>query len=232
MPLISTRGGLSSRGFGQFGRTTTATLNTLTFPAGSTVFVAPATTNNLISAVGSGADGSPGGSAPSLKAANLLRLQQRSTSYAGGLALTYEQLAGSLTSVVNQFNTRGPTFYYNTNLIEVGPNNLCDFPSTVDRVANNIIAGSARELIFGNPPTSGPVTFASVQGKVFTWRILWDELEPFPPSTGADTTGFGLTFPGGAGGPSTTTTFNNVAVVPNQTYVITNNKSLTITYFS
>lgn len=231
MPLLSTRGGLSSRGFGQLNGGAGLTLNTFTFPAGSSTFTVPATTNNLISAVGAGADGTPGGQVTVGNSQNILTLQQRSTSFAGGLSETYESYLNTLNTVVSLLN-QGGTVYFTRNQIQVGPNNLTDYPSSQNLAIPNVVAGSASGQLLNNPPTSGPVTFASVSSGAFVWRANFLTLEPVNPTTGANTSGFGLIFPGGAGGPSTTTTVNNVAVVPNQTYVITNNKSLTITYFA
>lgn len=50
--------------------------------------------------------------------------------------------------------------------------------------------------------------------------------------TGASTTAFGKTFPGGTGGPATTTTFSNIAVTPGASYsiVVPSGGSITITY--
>lgn len=53
-----------------------------------------------------------------------------------------------------------------------------------------------------------------------------------PAYNGADTTAVGLTFPGGSGGPSSTTTYTNVAVTPNTSYPMTipGGGYITITY--
>jgi hypothetical protein len=52
-------------------------------------------------------------------------------------------------------------------------------------------------------------------------------------TTGASATAFGKTFPGGVGGPASTTTFNNIAVTPLQSYpiVVPTGGSITITYY-
>jgi hypothetical protein len=54
-----------------------------------------------------------------------------------------------------------------------------------------------------------------------------------PPTTGASTTGFGKTFPGGTGGAATPVTYNNVAVTPGASYklVVPAGGSITITYY-
>lgn len=53
------------------------------------------------------------------------------------------------------------------------------------------------------------------------------------PTTGAATTAFGKTFPGGTGGPGSATTASNVAVTPGASYsiVVPAGGSLTIIYF-
>lgn len=54
-----------------------------------------------------------------------------------------------------------------------------------------------------------------------------------PPTTGANTTGFGKTFAGGAGGPAATASFTDVAVIENTAYAVTvpAGGSLTISYY-
>lgn len=54
-----------------------------------------------------------------------------------------------------------------------------------------------------------------------------------PATTGASATGFGLTFPGGAGKAATSTAFSNVAVTPGGSYpiVVPAGGSITISYF-
>lgn len=53
------------------------------------------------------------------------------------------------------------------------------------------------------------------------------------PTTGAATTAFGKSFPGGVGGQATPVTYNNVAVTPGNPYslVIPGGGSITITYY-
>lgn len=57
--------------------------------------------------------------------------------------------------------------------------------------------------------------------------------ESTPARTGANTTGFGKTFPGGVGVPATPATYNDVPVVQNSSYAlnIPPGGSITITYF-
>lgn len=62
----------------------------------------------------------------------------------------------------------------------------------------------------------------------------YNEFDDYTPATtGAPTTAFGQTFPGGAGKAATDTTINNIAITPGATYniVVPPGGSLTITYF-
>jgi hypothetical protein len=49
-------------------------------------------------------------------------------------------------------------------------------------------------------------------------------------TNGSNTTGFGQTWVGGAGGAAGSSTVSNISVTPGQTYTIVNNGSLVITY--
>jgi hypothetical protein len=53
------------------------------------------------------------------------------------------------------------------------------------------------------------------------------------PTNGAAATAFGKSFPGGAGGPATVTTFSNIAITPGASYdiVVPAGGSVAITYF-
>lgn len=237
MPLISTRGGLSSRGFGQLSGARTPTLVTYTFPAGTSTFTVPSTTNLLVSAVGAGANGTPAGTTTQGGSSTLYILRKSDTNVPNAKPDFYELFYESLAIETNRFN-QGGNIYYDQINFRCGPDNLTNVIGDVRTLLiDRVIAGSATGVAGGSgtPPTSGQVTYASLGGqfqtRIYTWSVLYQRLVDVDPTTGASTTGFGLTFPGGAGGTSSTTTFNNVAVVPNQTYTIQNNKSLTITYF-
>jgi hypothetical protein len=238
MPLISTRGGLSSRGFGQFSRIAEPTLQTLTFPAGSSTFTVPAATNNIISAVGAGADGTPGGTSTQGASAAIFIISRtdNTVGYPPGQSLTWEQLINSLNSLVAVFNAGG-TVYYQITIYGVYTDNLCYSFTPINATADSIIPNTASAVInwgFPYTPRTGPITYANTSpaGQATFFQVQYTRQNVVNPTTGAATTGFGLTFPGGAGGASSTTSFSNVAVTPNQTYTIQNNKSLTITYLA
>ena len=226
MPLLSTRGGLSSRGFGQFSGGKALTLRTYTFPLGSSVFTVPATTNNLVSAVGAGADGTPGGTTSG--GFTFVRLAVGSDPNGTGIygPATGEQLQAILAGTVSVFNGGG-TVYTSREFWAVYPNNKYDVIANYDTIVTRVIPNTTTGAV--TPATPGPILYGYSTYVVY---IEYQAYFEYPDQTGAATTGFGLTFPGGTGGASSTTTFNNVAVTPNQTYVINNNKSLTITYYA
>ena len=79
---------------------------------------------------------------------------------------------------------------------------------------------------------SGPI----VPGDFAFMYVAWQEYGPYTPpqpaTTGASATGFGKTFPGGVGGPASTTTYTDVAVVPGTNYTLTipSGGSITVSY--
>ena len=229
MPLLSTRGGLSSRGFGQLNGGKPVTLQTYTFPAGSSVFTVPTTTNNLISMVGAGADGS----APS----NYIYYGHFWVTYlnddgnaTGNTPITYDECKAQQIAVYNAMLALpdGAQMYYTSTRYFITPNNKAIVYSG-QQYTSAIAKGTVtRDTSFDY--LTGPVTYTGTTG--FGYYISQGTQVNDPGSIGANTTGFGKTFVGGSYGPSSTTTYSNVAVVPNQTYVINNNKSLTITYYA
>jgi hypothetical protein len=231
MPLLSTRGSLSSRGFGQFTGGRPRTLVTYTFPAGSSVFTVPATTSILISAVGAGADGSPAVNEIRTNGyANIAQIALGQPWQVGTVALTYDQLKAQRDVVLNAMQGGGVTYFTKTTNFST-PNNLCIVYTTPNNT-EDVVAGTVVRTTVGESLT-GPIVYNSTGANLgFSYGARYSYRYVAGATTGAATTGFGLTFPGGSGGASSTTTFSNVAVVPNQTYVIQNNKSLTITYIA
>lgn len=231
MPLLTTRGGLSARGFGELNGGRPRTLQTYTFPAGSSVFTVPATTNTLVSAVGAGADGSPASSGTYRGSFWVTYLNGDGNLTNGTISLTYEDCKAQQQAVYNAMLALpdNAQMYYTRQRYLVGPNNKCIVYTAQDSTSPIVKGSVVLDTSFYY--LTGPVNFVP-SGLGFGYYISHETRYDNPATTGASTTGFGLTFPGGNGGASSTTTFNNVAVTPNQTYVITNNKSLTITYYA
>jgi hypothetical protein len=95
---------------------------------------------------------------------------------------------------------------------------------------SNAIPGSASVSNSAGWKSSGAI----VDGDYGTSSVNWLEYgTTTPATTGASATGFGKTFPGGTGGPATTTSFANVAVTGGSNYsiVVPAGGSLTISYY-
>lgn len=104
--------------------------------------------------------------------------------------------------------------------------------SSSARQAGDVVPGSAFTFTIGGWKSSGAI-LPSDSGSMY---LAWQEYGPFvpgsPATTGASTTGFGKTFPGGTGGAAPVTSFGDVPVTPGQTYsiVIANGGYLTLSY--
>jgi hypothetical protein len=189
------------------------------------VFTVPATTNNLVSMSGAGADGrAPSSGVTGSRAVSGFVVSGDNN---GTVAGTYDEMRNAQIALGASINGGGVVYYTQRNL-RPGPNGL-SVVFTANLQTGNVVAGSAVvDQAFWY--LTGPITNTTPSG--FGYYIDFNETFSDPGSVGAATTGFDRVFPGGSFGPSSITTFSNVAVVPNQTYVIQNNKSLTITYFS
>lgn len=80
--------------------------------------------------------------------------------------------------------------------------------------------------------TSGDPEYSAYQ-RCYDYTTIGPSTEEVEATTGASTTGFGKTFPGGTGGAATPVTYNSVAVTPGASYplVIPSGGSITITYY-
>jgi hypothetical protein len=228
MPTITTRGAGSARGFGLFGRRPT----TVVFPGGTTTWTAPNGVNKLTSLVGKGGDGGPAGT-QTLSAYYAIA----TVVSAGGFGLPY------ITPIANPFGqtqidyalakqasiNSGSGLMTITDDLTVVFSSIGDGGYTVSNSSpstiSNVIAGSAtfaqRNWYNGNMLLTPNTYTMQTSCQVYT-----------PPYSGANTTAFSITFPGGNEIPATTFTYNDVSVTPGTTYTIVNNGSLTATYFS
>lgn len=107
----------------------------------------------------------------------------------------------------------------------------------------NDVTTSVLPPVFDGSPKPDNYTTGFIETPDSTVYVGYTEIHTFgnatkpgnpgtPPTTGAGATAFGKTFPGGAGGPATTTTFSNIAITPGATYniVVPSGGSITITY--
>lgn len=230
MPLISTGTMGSNKSFG-FSRGKPKVLTTYTFPGGTSTWTAPAGVTSLTSAVGKGANGQAAYWL-NYDVLVMIGVYQQCLGTSIGSTLPWSTLNSEMNSQISAVNnittsSSGGTYGPFTSRVY----NWCSGTSTWGTYTStfgsrlyrrtgtftNPYSGNA-----GNVPTSTNNNLYGTGGTVETF---------ISATTGSSTTGFSLTFPGGTGGIATNTTFNNVTVSPGTTYTITNNGSLTITYY-
>lgn len=231
MPSIGSRGAISARSLGFSGG---SVLTVYSFPTGTNTFTVPAGVTKLEGVAGRGQNGTAGGWSSFTYVGTAWATGYPSGS-TGTNSITWQSLYNRIVSHQNTVNSSGsgdrtiaiPN--YNFQLYENASSNLgyVYISESTFRVR-----GSATILYVNSPPSSGTVTIASLGGTYKTKGYSLYGLEKYTdPTTGANTTGFGLTFPGGVGGSATTSLYTNVSVVPGDTYTIVNNGSLTISYY-
>lgn len=133
-----------------------------------------------------------------------------------------------LASRVAQVNGGGNgNFYYN---IYDGYLNTNTYTlSSAQTTYNDAVPGTASMWTSPGWHVSG-----AVLGNDYGYSaVQYTQTYTVPATTGANTTGFGKTFPGGAGGPASVTSFTDVAVTENTSYPVTvpTGGSLTISYY-
>jgi len=237
MPTIATRAAGSARGYGFAGIKLNVVSQTFT---SSTTWVAPAGVTNLTAVIGKGQDGASDGAANyALSFATINN--SASGSGANSLPITWSAVANTTQTTVNRFNTlsynptftavdRDFTFYANNTFTWVDGGGI--FPYYV-------VPGTWILVPLGgapNPP-SGNATYGSTGGYYAGGLYI------APGGPGANTTGFGFTFPGGGvsgsypnqvGEGATPASYSNVAVTPGASYglSIPDNGYITIQYLS
>lgn len=229
MPLISTAGAASASGFGFIkGRP----VITYVFPAGTSSFTVPSGVTSLVSAVGKGADGSAG----SWGSASIIA-QAWATGYSfgsgGSSSVDWGTLYSQIQSHQSTVNAGGsgertlniPSYSFEIYATGSSTNLGVIYTSSF----NATIRGTGSITSIGSPPSSGTITYTQVLNNTRGYYLSGLEIYS-PGSTGASTTGFGLSFPGGNSGPASLVSYSNVNVTPGTTYTIVNNGSLTITY--
>lgn len=199
-------------------------LHHYTFPPGSSTWTCPAGVTSLVSATGSGANGSGG-------AWVLSNIGSVSVSSVGGpvtnTGQTWQSVQNGIDNIIaavsSPVGTPKTTSYYELGF-SIDPANNSAY--TLSTFAGYTVQGQAYASTPNVPyPLTSPLTYGQGLG-VNIWTQIYQG-----PSSGAATDGFGEVFPGGASGESApSTTFTNIAVTPGNTYTVTNNGSLTISY--
>lgn len=196
----------------------------------SKTWVAPSTTTMIL--VASGYGGAGGSSADTVSRhsdADTILFYHAGTGGAASGAQTWAS-AAMAPSIASSINSGGSGSQYATSYVGYGGDN------TYSMTPGNLVSWS--NAVFGSASVayinwgSGTIYSASVD-YYGTNGISWLEYTgTYSPTTGVSTAAFGKTFPGGTGGPATTTTFNSIAITPGASYPITiaSGGSLTITY--
>ncbi len=209
-------------------------LITQTFTS-NTTWVAPANTNNLITLVGEGQDGTPQTWQTFNSLGAVVQAVTNCTPPVYGATLDYSVPYGQAQGIQTTASgwTTNPAGQSVSSFVRTYIYSWC--PATSDwRVLAISFSGIVRRIgtvsLVGTMPTSGTVpTPPASQQEAFCNNI---EFESSPGTTGASTTAFGYTFAGGVNVPATPATFNNVAVTPGASYsiVVPSGGSVTITY--
>lgn len=220
MPRISTTAGSSARGFGLFGQGVTTVTTTFT---SSTTWTAPAGVSNLSVVSGRGSNGQPDYYV--YTTIGSVTVQALNGSYVLG-PLDWSTAVSDCQALVDTTNSGGS----GPRTVNPGSSATYLIRNTTNLYLKFISSGSTYQVngtaVLSNPsgaPTSGTVTYTDVVnlGGIVGFLCNVDVLNAGPAGTAS--TGFGQTFPGGAGsgGTAPITVFNNVAVTPGTTYTIT-----------
>lgn len=195
-------------------------LKTLTFTASAT-WIAPTTTDALISLVGEGADGS----GSSWTTGNItLASASKFPSNSGGYAADRSEVTAHGLGQESAFSGSGErTVNYTLRNFRVGPDNLTQVS---DSALTSRVRGSYTTTI-GN--SSGALIYDNTSTAYFRISIERES----GGTTGASTTGFGKTFPGGVGGAAAPVTYTNQPVIGGTSYQMTipAGGKITISYY-
>jgi hypothetical protein len=246
MPTIATRGGASARGFGFSGIKTNVTSQTFT---SSTTWVAPVGVTSLIAVIGKGQDGG-GTYVSNLEVCFSSVSNSASGSGANSLPVSGNGLANDAKIFVNFSTALDGTFFY---VSQSGATFATDRNFTF--YANNTFSfTSSQPYGFGSFPyivvpgtwavaNTGAYPLNNNYGYGSSPSYYAQGLAYFPGGGGANTTGFGFTFPGGGvsgdypnqvGQEATPASYTNVAVTPGASYSLSIPASgyITIQYLS
>lgn len=217
MPLVGFKGTAAANAYGFL---SSRRLVSVTFPAGSSTWVAPNNVNNIVTAVGKGADSYASTQNYDFSSAGSLLPSLTNTGWTDYSSL-YSHVTGRLStinagapSVRNLTDTGTYYFWFNT-----ATNTLWAFQN-----ASGVSNAYGTATLNWTLPTSGTIT-TSINSTPGTNYIV------IPYYFTDNTTAFGRSFPGGSlGNPASNTTHTNISVTPGASYPIKNSGALTITY--
>lgn len=237
MPTIATRAAASARGYGFAGIKLNVVSQTFT---SSTTWVAPATVTNLLAVIGKGQDGY--GTYVAGLSVDFTSVESIvSGSGANSLPIPWSGVANTTNITVSRFNASSynPLYQYQNRAFTFYSNNTFSWVNNPEALPYYVVTGTWTLGSYGgapNPP-SGNATYGATGG-YFASGLYFA-----PGGAGANTTGFGFTFPGGGvsgdypnqvGEGATPASYTNVAVTPGASYSLSipDNGYITIQYLS
>ena len=221
MPAILTAGSLSARALGHIGgQSRRLKVQTLT---SSQTWTAPSSVSLINSIVGEGADGTS--ASVYSDGYGALNIGFRTDTNTGSGFIDWDGLQGIAEAIAADLNDNGAASWTYI-VLYVWPDGKNAYAAQIPVSITDAVPGSASVSFSGGWQTSGAIAGGGAAN--LTWQ------RNAPAAAGANTTGFGYTFPGGAvATPATPVTHNNVAVTPGAGYALTipSGGSITLTYF-
>lgn len=237
MPTIATRAAGSAKGYGFAGIKLNVVSQTFT---SSTTWTAPATVTNLLAVIGKGQDGY-GTYQTNTTLSFATITNSGSGSGSNSLPIPWSAVANTTNITVSRFNTTSynPTFTAVDRAFTFYSNNTFSWVDGGGVFPYYVVTGTwSLQSSSGAPnPPSGNATYGATGGYYASGDYL------APGGSGANTTGFGFTFPGGGvsgsypnetGNAATPASYNNVAVTPGASYSLSipDNGYITIQYLA
>lgn len=203
-----------------------AQIKTQSFPPGTTSWTAPSDVSNLVSVTGYGQDSYAATWAYDFSGSSTLSFFMADAGWTD-----YAQLYAHFQSRLAYVNSGAPA---SRALTDIGTysfffNNATSTLWTQQNGSSLSYAYNTATAVWTLPTSGGITTAVNANAQFGVINIPYY-------ATGANSTAFGKTFPGGsAGGPAPLTSYSNVAVTPGATYSVqnvANSASLTISYYS
>lgn len=188
----------------------------------SQTWVCPLGVSLLNTLVGKGADGTPI-TTPNTSEA-LINVNYSPTGTGSGGSATWANFDGIVNGWVSTLNSSGSLSYQRA-VVTAYADGTVDLVDAAQSISG-AVPGTATKITTGAWASSGAITASGDALVNYSYYVA--------AAAGANTTGFGYTFAGGAPDtPATPVTYNNVAVVSGASYslVVPTGGSITITYY-
>jgi len=216
MPSLITLGAVSGRGFGITNPVLPPVLTTTTFTSSGN-WVAPLSVANVASIYGYGQNGSPAPTSLNTQYWTFDWPAARSNPPYAQWGDLYGAATSARAAIAATIGGSGPSSVLTSLRYYIGTGSTWDpaDENYSDLSGYTVTGVDAVGVGNGSPQTSGNIIYPpGYNSWVFTIYLT------APGFLGASSTALGKTFPGGNGGPPSTTTFSNVAVTPGVSYPI------------